>query len=119
MGFRRSVAAISGICALSLTLGRGNTGCEKAPGDLQSVASIATAHGDMHSESQHQSDRQKPCKSTAVVCCMAMTSCGLSLQLTRVVSTELVRPNGSALPTAPFQSSLNRIPAPEPPPPKA
>jgi len=119
MRFRRSVSILSGICALSLTLGRSNSGCENTGGEMRAAVSVATsAHAEMPMQSG-TGDQQKPCKSSAVVCCQAMTSCGLSIQLARTASTSDALSRKDQLPTAAFQTPLDRITPPEPPPPKA
>jgi len=116
MELRRSVAILSAICALSLTLAPGNSGC----GNQHSgIAAAAGEHGGMHTGSQGDREQQKPCKSSTVVCCQAMTSCGLSVQITNTVSTDDALLAENSLPPAPLQVALNRITPPEPPPPKA
>ena|ERR1700680_467783 len=120
MQFRRSVGILTGICALSLTLGRSSEGCEK--GSLQSRTAAAvtmSGHGGMHHQSPVDGGGQKPCTSSTLVCCQAMTSCGVSASVGRTVSTDDLLPGGATLPATPFQTPLKRVTAPEPPPPKA
>jgi len=120
MRFRRSVSILSGICALSLTLGRSINGCENTSGEALIGGSAATSeHVGMPMQSQGDGERQKPCKFSAVVCCQAMTSCGLAVGLARTVSTSNALSRENRLPARPFQIALNRITPPEPPPPKA
>lgn len=73
----------------------------------------------MHKEPQQGGEQHKPCKSSTIICCQAMTSCGLSVQLARTVPTDDVVLGDSQLPPARFQADLERISPPEPPPPKA
>ena len=82
-------------------------------------AAVTNVHAGMPMQSQGDGDQQMPCKSSAVVCCQAMTSCGLSIQLGRTVSGGDTFPSEDRLPAVPFQTPLNRITLPEPPPPKA
>src|SRR4051794_10375689 len=119
MRFRRSVGTLSGICVLSLTLGLINSTCEGTNGSSQSMTSAASGHSGMHTESPSDKEQQKPCKFSAVLCCQAMTSCGLSAQLARTVATQDVVPGSQTLPSASFRAVLSRITPPEPPPPKA
>jgi hypothetical protein len=67
------------------------------------------------------SDEQQhtPCRSPAVVCCQAMTSCGLSVQLARSILTADEFSRDDQLPAIPFRTPLDRVTPPEPPPPKA
>jgi hypothetical protein len=119
MRFRRSLSLLSGLCALSLTLCPGNSGCENDRGESHAtLPATATQHAAMPMPSQDGND-QKPCGSAAVVCCHAMTSCGMSVQVSSTVSTIYDLPRGNCIPTVPFQTALTRILSPEPPPPKA
>lgn len=83
------------------------------------AVSAASEHGGMHTEAQGDGGQQKPCTSSTIICCQAMTSCELSVQLARTVSTQDVLPGDDQLPPTPFQAALERITPPEPPPPKA
>ena len=116
MQFRRAVAMLSGLCVLSLTIGRSESSCEQTKG----VAAAASMddHGGMHAQSQGAEQQHKPCKSSTVVCCDAMTSCGLAVQLTPV-SEQAVQTAESPVPSAPLQVALYRTTPPELPPPKA
>lgn len=119
MRFRRSISILSGICALSLTLGRSDSDCENAGSEMRVAASGATsAHAEMPMQS-HTGDQHKPCESATAACCQAMTSCGLSIQLTRTASDRDALSRKDLLPAAPLQIPLDRITPPEPPPPKA
>ena len=119
MRFRRLTAAFSGLCVLSLTLGQWSVACKSTSAtDGSDKMATSSEHAGMP---QHggQQDRQKPCESSAVVCCQAMTSCGMSITLSASTSRdELVPTDTSAAPSL-VQLALDRIIPPDPPPPKA
>lgn len=116
MQLRRAVAMLSGLCVLSLTIGRMESSCEQTNG-VPATASM-DEHGGMHAQAQGAEQQHKPCKSSTVVCCDAMTSCGLAVQLT-AASTQAVRTADRAVPAAPLQVAPYRTTPPELPPPKA
>ena len=118
MRFRRTIAVLSSVCARSFTLGRADTGCEKTSADM-SAAETPSAHGGAHTQSHDGVEHEKSGKSSTVVCCSTMTSCGLSVQLANAVSTQEAQPTSTQLPSVPFQPARNQIAPPEPPPPKA
>ena len=120
MRFRRLAALLSGICALSLTLGQGNVSCKNASAKVSSAKSVAASeHSGMHQQPGGEQGHQKPCESSAVACCQAMTSCGLSVSLSEMTSREELMPRDAGGPPSLLQVALNRsIPA-EPPPPTA
>jgi len=76
-------------------------------------------HGAVNAASEGRTKHPKPCKSSAIICCQAMTACGLSARLSATVSTEDAFPADNQLPTDPGQAALSRITPPDPPPPKA
>jgi hypothetical protein len=75
-----------------------------------------------HSGSQHESPAQggqpKPCKTAAVPCCIAMTSCGTTIAL-RPKSADVFQVLAQSVPGSDLSQPLSRVAAPEPPPPKA
>lgn len=119
MRFRRLTSLLSGICALSFTLGQGNVSC-KSTSSTDSGKSAATSdHSGMNQRSGGEQTHHKPCESSAVVCCQAMTSCGLSVSLGQTTPRNEWAPRDTgALPSL-VQVALNFVIPPEPPPPKA
>jgi hypothetical protein len=76
------------------------------------------AHHDLHSESPAQkSDQPKPCK-TAIPCCVAMTSCAMTIALGSGASPFELQMSAQVIPPSYLSQPLSRIAAPEPPPPK-
>lgn len=119
MRFRRSIASFAGICVLSLTLGRTTSACENTNRNIHTAASATSEHGGSHPLTPVDGQQQKPCKSSAVACCQAMASCGLSVQSARTVTTDDFLSGRCDLPPVRFQAVPSRITPPEPPPPKA
>jgi hypothetical protein len=60
----------------------------------------------------------KPCKTVAIPCCVAMTSCGTTIVL-GADGSGTVSPNADQIVPTSYLVPLSRIAAPEPPPPKA
>ena len=119
MRFRRLTAALSGLCVLSLTLGQWGAACSSTSAtDGKPKSSMASEHAGMpQHDGRH--DRQKPCESSAIVCCQAMTSCGMSMTLSASTSREELVPRDNRVPQSLVQFALDRIIPPDPPPPKA
>jgi len=119
---RRVVGIITGICALYLTVGAVESPCTDHSRDAASASSAAPTaqHGSSHHGLPARETHQpKPCKSAAVPCCVAMTSCGTTIgfgsdgsSAAFAIAAQIVPPFHPAQP-------LSRIAAPEPPPPKA
>lgn len=119
---RRLVGIVTGICALYLTVGAAGILCtdHSRGGVFESGMAVTTHHDGSHHElPAHKSKQPKPCRSAAILCCVAMTSCGTTIALGASVSS-------AAFPIAAQPASyfhlaqpLSRIAAPEPPPPKA
>ena len=120
MRFHRLTALLSGICALSFTLGQGNVSCKNTSStDSSAKSAAASEHSGMNRQSGGEQTPQKPCESSAVVCCQAMTSCGLSVSLGQTTPRDAWAPrDAGALPSL-VQVALNFVIPPEPPPPKA
>src|ERR1700687_3806358 len=118
---RRFIGMLTGICALSLTLGRSAEGCErpnaKAP---PASASMTMAQ---HAAAQHESPASrhhgKSCDSSTVVCCQAMTSCGLTFAAGPTDSAGAELSAATRVTQIELQTPLSRIAGPETPPPKA
>jgi hypothetical protein len=108
-----------GICTLSLTVGRGNEGCEQESASSHATGATMNGHKAVHHQSPVDTGGHKPCKASTLACCQAMTACGLSATLRRTLSTDESRPDQVALNRTTFETPLKRIVAPEPPPPKA
>ena len=120
MRFRRLTALFSGLSALSLTLGQGNVSCKNPSATDSGAKSVAAAeHVGMNQQSGGEQRHQKPCDSSAVVCCQAMTSCGLSVSPSGTTSRDEWTPPDADAPPSLVQAALNRITPPEPPPPQA
>jgi hypothetical protein len=71
----------------------------------------------MHTK--HGDEQEKPCKTSTVVCCKAMTSCGITLKLERIVAPYRVPAARNEPPATPLQVAINHVSPPDPPPPKA
>ena len=117
---RGVIGIFTGICALSLTLGRSAQGCErpnaKAP-SLSTSMTMAQHTGAQHMPpaNQHQG---KSCDSATVVCCQAMTSCGLTFAAGRSASAGAELSAATRVTLIEFQTPLSHITTPETPPPK-
>jgi hypothetical protein len=78
-----------------------------------------------HHSGSHQappaqkSNQPKPCKTAAIPCCVAMTSCGTTIALDAGVSSNAFQPEAQIVSASHLAQPLSRIAAPEPPPPKA
>jgi hypothetical protein len=77
-----------------------------------------------HSGSHHESpaqktDQPKPCKTAAIPCCVAMTSCGTTVALDATVSSNTFQLETQIVAASLLAQPLSRIAAPETPPPKA
>ena len=120
MRLRRLTALLSGICALSFTLGQGSVSCKNTRSSGSgAMSAAANAHSGMNQRSGEKQTHHKPCEFSAVVCCQAMTSCGVSVSVDQTTP----RDGGAARDTGTLpllvQVGLNLIIPPEPPPPKA
>ena len=118
---RRFIGILTGFCILSLTLGRVGAACER--GSAQAPSASPSMAMTQHPGGQHQSpanqQQHKSCDSSTVVCCQAMTSCGLTLALGRAASAGNELFAASRVTDVSLQTLLSRIAAPETPPPKA
>jgi hypothetical protein len=75
--------------------------------------------GSHHEVPASHSEQSTPCKSAAIPCCIAMTSCGAPIALDARVSSGAYPMASQIVPPSYFTQPLSRIAAPEPPPPKA
>jgi len=119
---RRFVGILSGICALYLTVGAVDAPCvdHGRGGPSESGTAVVPHHDASHHESPaQQSDQPKPCKTAAIPCCVAMTSCGTTIALSADVSPNAFQIEAQIVPAFHLAQPLSRIAAPEPPPPKA
>ena len=122
MGFavRRFVGIVSGICALYLTVGAVEAPCKdhsRYGASSSDVAPMATHNGSQH-EMPAKKDASKPCKTVAIPCCVAMSSCGTTIVLGSNISST-VSPNAGQIVPSSYLVPFSRVAAPEPPPPKA
>ena len=119
---RRFVGVLTGICALYLTVGAVDAPCvDRGQGSSsESGAAVMPHHGASHNESPIQkSDQPKPCKTAAIPCCVAMTSCGTTIALGAGAPSNALQIGAQIVPAYYLTQPLSRIAAPEPPPPKA
>ena len=104
---------------MSLTVGQWSVACDTMSAtDGAGKAATASEHAAMPKHAR-QHDRQKPCESSAIVCCQAMTSCGMSITLSVSTSRDEVVPTNPRIAPSLVQFALDRITPPDPPPPKA
>jgi hypothetical protein len=80
---------------------------------------MAHHDGSHHEVPASHSEESAPCKSVAIPCCVAMTSCGATIALDARVSSSAFPIARQIVPSSYFTLPLSRIAAPEPPPPKA
>lgn len=119
---RRFVGIMTGICALYLTVGAVDASCNNhfRGGTSESGGAVMPQHDGSHHELPAQkSEQPKPCKSAAIPCCVAMTACGTTIALAASLSSSAFPIVAQIVPSFHFAQPLNRIAAPEPPPPKA
>lgn len=118
---RRLVGIVIGVCALHLTVGVLDAQCSDHSPDGSSIAvAPASSHNDTsHDELPAQGAHTKPCKSAAIPCCGAMTSCGATIALGTTDQSQTLATTTHIVPSLRFAQPLSRIAAPEPPPPKA
>jgi len=119
---RRIVGIVTAVCALYLTVGAVESPCTDHSRDAASPSSAApmAQHGSSHHELPARETHQpKPCKSAAVPCCVAMTSCGTTIALGPDGSAAAFAIAGQIVSPFHLAQPLSRIAAPEPPPPKA
>jgi hypothetical protein len=119
---RRLAGIVTGICALYLTVGAVDAPCRDHSRDGSSGSSaVVMAHqnGTPHELPAQKGERPKPCKSAAIPCCVAMTSCGTTIALGASVSSAAFPIAAQIAPHFHLAQPLSRIAAPEPPPPKA
>ncbi len=116
---RRFVGIVTGICALYLTVGAVDAPCKDHSRDGTSSSGVAMAHdpGSHHELPANKGD-PKPCKTVAIPCCVAMTSCGTTIVLGATISAT-ASPNAVQIVPASYLVPFSRVAAPEPPPPKA
>jgi hypothetical protein len=76
-------------------------------------------HGSHHQSPAKKGEQPKPCKTAAIPCCIAMTSCGTTIALGPAVSSNTFQIGAQVAPHSHLAQPLSRIAAPEPPPPKA
>ena len=117
---RRFIGIVSGICALYLTVGAVDAPCKNHSRGGTSPSGMArmAPHGSSQHELPAEKGAPKPCKTVAIPCCVAMTSCGTTIALGASVSST-VSPNSVQIAPSSYLVPLSRIAAPEPPPPKA
>jgi len=119
---RGFVGIVTGICALYLTVGAVDAPCnDHSRGGISGSGVAAMPHHDGSSNElpAQQSEQPKPCKSAAIPCCVAMTSCGTTIALGASVSSTVFPIAVQIVPSFHLAHPLGRIAAPEPPPPKA
>ena len=118
---RRLVGILAGICALYLTVGAVDAPCVDHGRDTtsESGAAVMMHHGGTTHESPQKSQLPKPCKTAAIPCCIAMTSCGATLALGAGTSPDAFQISAHVAHASQFAEPLSRVAAPEPPPPKA
>lgn len=119
---RRFVGILTGICALYLTVGAVGAPCvdHSRGSSFESAVAVTPHHGGSHHELPAQeNDQPKPCRTGAIPCCVAMTSCGTTIALGAGVSADAFQISGQIVPASQPAQPLSRIAAPEPPPPKA
>jgi hypothetical protein len=75
--------------------------------------------GSHHGSPAQKSEQPKPCKTAAIPCCVAMTSCGATVALGAGVLSTAFQPEAQIVSAFHLAQPLGRIAAPEPPPPKA
>jgi hypothetical protein len=112
---------MSGICALYLTVGAADLPCNDHSRDGISGSDMGLM---VHLDGSHRlpaqkNEQSKPCKSSPIPCCVAMTSCGATIALGESASSSGFPIASQIAPSLHFAHPLSRIAAPEPPPPKA
>jgi len=119
---RRLVGIVTGICALYLTVGGVDAPCNEHSRGGSSGSRVAAVphHDGSNSElpAQHH-EQPKPCKSAAIPCCVATTSCGTTIALGASVSATSFPIAAQFVPSFHLAQPLSLTAAPEPPPPKA
>jgi hypothetical protein len=75
--------------------------------------------GSSHELPAQKSEQPRPCKTTVVPCCAAMTSCGMTIALGAGALPNALQIRAAVLHPSYLAQPLSRIAAPEPPPPKA
>jgi hypothetical protein len=75
--------------------------------------------GSQHESPAPRSNQSKPCKTAAVPCCVAMTSCGTTIALDPGIFSNAFQCEAQIVAASRLAQPLSRIAAPEPPPPKA
>lgn len=119
---RRLVGIVTGICALYLTLGAVDAPCgDHSSHSARDVSGPAMEHHDGGDDrlTTTKGEQPAPCKSAAIFCCVAMTSCGTTIAIDASVSTTPFPVAAQIVPSFRLAQLLSRIAAPEPPPPKA
>jgi hypothetical protein len=126
MPARRLIGILTGMCALSLTLGRTAQGCERRHNAalLSSPSMTMAQHtGSQHTGSQHtppaKQHQGESCDSSTVVCCQAMTSCGVTFAPGPRAMGDAEFAAAARVTQIEFQTPLSRVATPETPPPKA
>jgi hypothetical protein len=119
---RRFLGILTGICALYLTVGAVDAPCLDHDRDssAQSAPTAMSHQSTHHEEPEQKGGQPKPCKTAAIPCCTAMTSCGTTIiALGNDGSPDAFWIEGRIAPASHLSQPLSRIAAPEPPPPKA
>jgi hypothetical protein len=118
---RRFAGILTGICALYLTVGAVEAPCidHDWGGPAGSVVAGMSHQDSHHESSSHKSEQQKPCKTAAIPCCIAMTSCGATIALGAAGTSDTLSIEAQIVAASHLAQPLTRIAAPEPPPPKA
>lgn len=116
---RRIVGIVTGICALYLTVGAVESPCADHSRDGTSASNASMAqHGSSHHELPAGGSDQS-CKSVAVPCCVAMTSCGTTITVGSNAAPAAFAIVGQIVPPFHLAQPLSHTAPPEPPPPKA
>ncbi len=118
---RQVVGILTGICVLYLTVGAADASCNdhsRHGGSEVADASMLHQDGSAHNLPANKSEQPKPCQSSAIPCCVAMTSCG-TIALAAGNSSTALSIAVQVAPPFELTAPLSRIAAPEPPPPKA
>ena len=122
---RRALGLLSMLLMLHLTLVGSDTVCAKHAVDSSAAAVEShSIHAGMDGEQEHTAQRhgeqKEQCKTpVSQDCCNALTSCSPTIVVAAAPSVGSVYLARATRPNSPPSSRLSRVPAPEPPPPKA
>lgn len=118
---RRLIGIVTGICAVYLTVVVDAPCNDHSFGNASGSSVTVMPHhdGSHHELPAQKSEQPKPCKSAAIPCCVAMTSCGTPIALGGSASSTAFPIAVQIVPPFSLAKPLSRKAAPEPPPPKA